>query len=58
MNSTKKQPSKIAQWILSKILERSAQNSVIGVFDEFYSEIRKKSNSFKTSTWYWKQTLP
>jgi len=57
MRSKIQNPPIIAQWLLYHTLDKNDRDFVIGDFEEFYNEIRKKSGALSAAVWFWRQVL-
>ena len=51
----KKYPPKIAEWILTKLLQRKNKISILGDFEEIYNHYLAEKNVLVANCWYWSQ---
>jgi putative ABC transport system permease protein len=52
-----KHPPKIAEWILSRIVEKNEREFILGDLKEFYFQRLKTSGYLKSVLWYWFQIV-
>ena len=57
MKNKKIRPSKAAHWLLRQYLGQSDHYTLIGDFEEIYTEIAKEKGTFPASVWYWRQII-
>ena len=55
--ATKKYPSKIAVWILERLLDPNVRYSAMGDFEERFKTIANQHNLFRAKLFYWLQIL-
>ena len=53
MRNNTKRPPGLAEWIVKKISNPVERNSIIGDFDEIYSETAERKGIFYAQLWYW-----
>lgn len=56
-NIIKYQSPKFARWLMKKILFKDNHQSIIGDFEEIYSDLRKKKGKAIAFMWYWLQVI-
>jgi predicted permease len=57
MKNKKIRPSKTAHWFLCQFLGKSDHYTLIGDFEEIYTEIAKEKGIFSAFIWYWSQII-
>jgi putative ABC transport system permease protein len=55
MNKKLSAPPKFGHWLLTRIYGGSDHFTLIGDFDEIYSELSKEKGETSASLWYWRQ---
>lgn len=57
MSHELKKPPRFAKWLLYRSLDEADRDSVMGDFEEFYSERMRETGSFGPRCWYWWQAV-
>jgi predicted permease len=57
MKNKKILPSKFARWFLCQFLDKSEHYTLIGDFEEIYTEIAEDRGIFFAFIWYWEQII-
>jgi ABC-type antimicrobial peptide transport system permease subunit len=57
MSESKKNPPRLAEWFLEKILRQEDCSHRIGDFEEVFHSIAEESGFFNANKWYWSQVI-